>query len=382
VDDITSRVLSGEDIVRHTNGEYFVSKELSKNIALPQWQVAINTAFLKKCSELYSDYYIKLWNADEAANYEDLYYLAKQVSDALLDEFGNPAILGFVDSMKVYMEREISKDEYSYGRDSTDLRYNAGEACRYVKGVCSSMLNRGPRHYDSLKLIKELLQVKSDTANLGIFTLNHDKYIENFFRSADIPFCDGFSKLTAEVANWSPEIYQNPCAVRLYKLHGSIDWIRFRRETEDADWHDEFVGKRLDPLARYPDDANGVPLIDIDFGEHQFLVGTTNKLLEYHAGIYAELMYYFVERLKYSSELIISGYGFGDRGINTKIAQWFTSSRENRLIIIHGNMKKLREKGRGIPFNKWDEWVGAGRLVLIEKWIEEVTAEDILQYIN
>ena len=75
--------------------------------------------------------------------------------------------------------------------------------------------------------------------------------------------------------------------------------------------------------------------------------------------------------------LIISGYGFSDKGINTKIMEWYYTNDENKILLIHKNSNSLKEKARGAVSNKWDLWIKEKRLIIIEKWFQDVIWEEL-----
>jgi len=56
------------------------------------------------------------------------------------------------------------------------------------------------------------------------------------------------------------------------------------------------------------------------------LVGGFNKILNYTGGVFADLFCAFRSALYRTTELVISGYGFGDKGVNRAIIEWLHSS--------------------------------------------------------
>ena len=71
---------------------------------------------------------------------------------------------------------------------------------------------------------------------LPIFTNNYDLAIEKFYEHPQAPFrlIDGFKKERLTIPRWSDEVYENYVPVSsgkgsdiiLFKLHGSVDWVR------------------------------------------------------------------------------------------------------------------------------------------------------------
>jgi len=105
----------------------------------------------------------------------------------------------------------------------------------------------------------------------------------------------------------------------------------------------------------------------------KFLVGTTNKILDYTASIYADIFTYVNLSLQNLDFLIISGYGFGDRGINTLIIEWLYSNVNHRILLIHHDPRGLLKYTRGSIRNKWFDWKNNKRILFITKKIQDVT---------
>jgi hypothetical protein len=75
--------------------------------------------------------------------------------------------------------------------------------------------------------------------------------------------------------------------------------------------------------------------------------------------------------------LIVCGYGFGDKGINTYVADWISAPLDRRIIVIHPEPDKLRDTARGAIRNKWDDLKNLGRLQCIPKKIEELSWREV-----
>ena len=58
-------------------------------------------------------------------------------------------------------------------------------------------------------------------------------------------------------------------------------------------------------------------------------------------------MYLFRERLKRTCYLIISGYSFRDKGINTAILEWLYYDQNHRIVVVHRNPEGLIINARG-----------------------------------
>ena len=111
------------------------------------------------------------------------------------------------------------------------------------------------------------------------------------------------------------------------------------------------------------------------------MIGTFNKISEYSGGIFRDLHYQCRLTLRNSDRLVICGYGFGDKGINSEILKWFFAKRGRRFLIIHPDPENLISNARGAIRKYWEE-PGQVSLkeatTLIPKRLEEVATEEFL----
>jgi hypothetical protein len=217
-------------------------------------------------------------------------------------------------------------------------------------------LNREPSNLNHLNFINQLLK-ENNSIKLNIFTLNHDKIIEKYLEHNKILYSDGFKLSDNDMLVWNPNNYiSNIC---LFKLHGSINWYYNHGDTPYED-----------NICIFTDNLRNAdcPLI---------LIGTFNKLQQYTRGNYFELQYLFQERLQKTNILIISGYSFGDQGINSRIIYWLFKSVKNKIIVIHPEPEKLKKNARPAISNQWNYLIKNNALQVIPKMIQHVTWEDI-----
>ena len=90
-----------------------------------------------------------------------------------------------------------------------------------------------------------------------------------------------------------------------------------------------------------------------------------------------ELQYLFFSELERNNNLIISGYSFGDQGINTRIINWIFKHNDRRMIIIHPDIEYLKIHSRGAIFKMWPELSEAGAIKVINKKIQNVFWQEI-----
>lgn len=111
----------------------------------------------------------------------------------------------------------------------------------------------------------------------------------------------------------------------------------------------------------------------------EFLAGTFNKMLTYTVHrVYLELYFYFWQTLKYLDYLVVCGYGFGDKAINARIAQWMAETDDRRMVVIDPKSESdIMRIARGMITKNWNGWRKEGRLSFINKGIEKVTWNEV-----
>lgn len=178
---------------------------------------------------------------------------------------------------------------------------------------------------------------------INIHTLNHDLFLESFNRSEYIngDMSDGFDdfgsryygKLHIEgrdayrcrLERYTGRYYGAP--IRLYKLHGSLNYVMMHRESgfglvDDCEVKFRY-GMWLMDLERERSKKNGY---DNDFISYHadFLTGTTTKMAYYHRSrFYKKMFRKFMNNLSNAKALIVIGYGGKDEGINEYLLSYF-----------------------------------------------------------
>jgi hypothetical protein len=315
------------------------------------------------------------YKPEPRTNYEDLYYVASQIADSELHEIPNPAVQSLIDKILPDIKQLfISKKN----EKRLDLNNLVWETTNYIEDVVCQLLSSNPNSIDYLHFIKEACEYNL-MASMNIFTLNHDKILEQFLTKNGIQFTDGFGEPIDNVRRWNPNLFESELyKIRLFKLHGSIDWFRLW-PVEGGNWNNEFIGIPINwKFSRqFTKNQPSSILYEKADGRPKILVGTFNKMLNYLTDIFTALFCLFYYHLSNAQRLVICGYGFGDQGINTRIIQWFYSSPDHKITIIHPAPEKLKRAARGAISNKWDEWISQNRLIILPKRIQEITWSDI-----
>jgi hypothetical protein len=149
--------------------------------------------------------------------------------------------------------------------------------------------------------------------SLRVFTLNYDLCVERAYQAEYGEFPErGFDK---DNRFWSHELLEDADPgdknFYLYKLHGSIDWVK-------------------DPVSGKLTFSDSTSKIKIDDG--QIIFGLTYKLQYVDPFLF---LVYQLRRLSLEAKLIlVVGYGFADEHINGILRQALRGNSEKRLIAV------------------------------------------------
>jgi len=361
--DITDQVLSANNIMRHTDGNYYFGQPLYAHVGIPDEYVPRVKNFIEILMPEIGRYYN--YNPERKTNYEDIYYVVSQIHDSELEELDNPVAQPFIDKIRANVESLLQGKE-GETRKNWRLHELADETTHYIADIAWNMLSKKPNRLDYLNLVKDISR-DNNLSHIDIFTLNHDTVLEQCLCQNNIPFNDGFGEPINGVRYWDNKLFEtSACKIHLFKLHGSVDWFRLR--PAGGGWYEESIGIPLNSITySHIDKVDGRPLL---------LIGTFNKMLEYLRGIYTSLFTYFYKSLHDAERLVIIGYRFGDKGINTQIIQWLYSSQKNKITVIDPN-PNLKNAARGAISNKWDNWINDDKLTFLQTKLEEISWKDI-----
>jgi hypothetical protein len=370
VSEITDVVLSGKGIMRHTDGNYYFGDPLYAHAGFPDEYVPRIVIFLNRLKVEVDLYYLYQDNRD--TNYEDLFYIASQIKDSELGEYDNPAIQPLIDKIFPDVKR-LLKGTKSEVRKKWKIHEIASEATNYIRDIVWHSLTNRTADLDYLSFLKDCA-LDHESTKVDIFTLNHDVLLERFFEKHQINITDGFGNPTNEVRYWSLDLFDTGSnKVRLFKLHGSVDWFKFR--DDNSDWSRELIGIPLTSDFWHTKGPNGEAQHPID-GRPMFLAGTFNKILDYTSGIYSDIYYKFCQIMEKKNRLIVCGYGFGDKGINNRIIEWIFAHADRRMLLIHPDPNKLKNSARGAISRNWDQWLNSKKLIILPKCVEQISWQE------
>ena len=357
---LTGHVLSGSGVSRHSNETYRINGSRSIDDVTPLVKCVVRR-FFKEVER-----YHELYCIAREVNYEDVFYLIYQVLADIRGEIENPAVRPFATKMKFDLTRLV--------RARSDISYKKLliESLNYVSDLVSESLFKKADSTVHLKIFKEA--VNSGFVD-SISTLCHDTHFETYICEQGIKLSDGFSRAKNDVRFWKNEFKNEE--IPFLKLHGSVNWFRLRPDGSN-DWHEECIGIPLkldnDRVTR----LNGRYLTTVE-DRPILLIGTFNKIPDYTRGIFRELHYRFRLSIQNTDRLIVCGYSFGDKGINSEIIQWYYAKCGRQLVIVDPNPCKVYQNARSAIRNKWKNWKKFGGLRIICKGLEDVEFNELFE---
>lgn len=206
--------------------------------------------------------------------------------------------------------------------------------------------------YDGYNGFLTYLSELSHEFIVNVHTLNHDLLFESFNKTGFIngSISDGFDeygseyygKLTIKNRTYHCRLerykgrYNTP--IRLYKLHGSLDYVPFYRRNE-CGWMipENYVkikwGIGSGIIMKSRKSRMGYELYTSEY-HADFLTGTSSKIKRYNEPLlFKKLFKKFRNNLRDAEMLIIIGYGCKDEGINEMIKENFDYRHKSSFII-------------------------------------------------
>lgn len=367
VSTITEEVLNGA-WHSHTDSNFYRGFQPPQNV--PERWVTRHQDFLRLLKK-HSDDYLKKRRRG-ITTYEDLFFLAQQVEDEVRGEIDHVLLAPFTERLRTET-RELCKPIGPIEREY-DLARLASESCDLIQCAVWHLLrtNAHPKGFDLLTALATAAKID----RLDICTLNHDLLIERTLQAAKSRYADGFGERDGDIRWFAPDSYDDPSfKVRLYKLHGSINLWRFERER----------GKRASfTYGLVPDNqsilnckaTSGERVSEVD-ARPTFLTGTYNKMLDYRYGVFAYVHNRFFQLLREHDLIVMSGYGWNDRGINGWLSEWFWTSPRNRVILLHRSPEEIRDHSRSYMWHRYNELVENGQLIPVRKWFGEISIDEL-----
>lgn len=312
---------------------------------------------------------------DSDSNYEDLFYLCQQINDNETFKIDNPVIAPFIKELHYKLVGLEIYPSIPPINKRIDIKYLSDRAISLIQNAVWNSLSTQEDPV-GLDLILNIIK-KIPTVNIA--TLNHDLLIETLFKKNNIEYCDGFGEPEGQIKPFEPNLYDSDDRIKLFKLHGSLNWYRFREKKDDIAIVKYGMALANDHWHLRDSDGHFVNVLD---GTPLFLTGSYNKMLDYNFGIFKTVHTKFDYYLAQSKTLIMSGYGWNDRGINGRLFEWIDSAIDNKIILLHKEPENLIKYSRSALWHRYDDLVKDNRLVLIKKWFSNVKYEEIEKYLS
>ncbi len=298
-------------------------------------------------------------------NYEEIFNMISFMKEDLEYNFEHPFLYSIYEQIK---QKKYFKTDIEFNTDNdqgisglSQLSSLIKLTVRYFYLILNSEFNVPFKDLSYLNFFSEYYRINE---SYEIFTLNNDLVLEEYFTHRRINFFNGFFyDDTIKSKIFCPkELYKDYLGIKLVKLHGSINWVRGRNRFNNSD------------CLCYSNDYS-FDYIEVQ-DEKNFLIGTNSKMLEYSGRFYyIDLYNKFYNSLRNNNNLIVSGYGFADRGINITILNWFYSDlKNNKIVIIDPNPSTLTSKGSidNIIRNY------KANVTIIPKSISDVTYDEVM----
>ena len=357
--DLTDLILSGNGVTRGSDSSIYIDDD-----GPPSEKTRLANCMVRRL-HAEAELYYSTHSKKRVVNYEDLFYLAHQASDDLSGEMENPAAGPFVEKLRVVSPLiETTTDT-----DRIDL---LSETCNYIADVVWRSLCHEPECLNQLDVIAHACKSVGCRVT-SISTLCHDTHVETFLKRKGISLADGFdAEPQVGVRYWNGDFSPSGTTPFL-KLHGSVNWFRLRPDVGDE--YDERIGIPLNgDYQRTQTEDNKLQLAVDD--RPLLLIGTFNKISEYSSGIFRELHHRFRSTIMEANRMVVCGYSFGDKGINTEIIDWIYGKRGRRLVIIHPNPDCLICNARRAIRKNWPVWKKNGSISIINKRFQDVGIEE------
>ncbi len=282
-------------------------------------------------------------------NYEDYYYIVDSLDEDQSLNFENPIVTYY--SRILYQKLPDIFCGKNVGENNQRLFNLTTMAKQYIQDHVVESLCKEPTTLDHLEFLSEAHK-DNGISEINIFTLNHDIFLERFWKKKGIDYSDGFVRADNKHKVWNSASFNS--RINFFKMHGSIDWYY----NPSSDLYNAYYYKNIGSSRE-----DGRPII---------LIGSLNKLHQYNRSINFELQCLFANKLESCNYIVISGYSFGDQGINTRIIEWLARSNKRKLIIVHKKecMVDLTEKARPAIQRLLESQNNNNTILTIPKFIE------------
>ena len=186
---------------------------------------------------------------------------------------------------------------------------------------------------NSIGAYEKFIDYLQTFVRVDVFTLNHDLLLEHILSKKEISFSRGFSLDNSDVyyQNNPLPIFNNHFKdkINIHKLHGSTDFFKFQHFVNDGGmfWnptekYNYFVTQsynakhhavRVNPITKKVEQDMNFDIIP------KFITGTKKTSIISNDIMYSQLFKNFENAISSATQLLISGYSYGDEHINSEL---------------------------------------------------------------
>lgn len=267
---------------------------------------------------------------------------------------------------------EAKHKETELTQDVELKHFNLRDYMNQIIFNCLEQHSRKKQHISKYhNFISFIEHCRDSEHSINVHTLNHDLLLEELLDIKGIKYADGFTVqednvncIKYYIGSYGYPSKSNPAyvftddfkssAVKVYKLHGSLDrhYIACesqntykQKETLDSNWK----SVKVNGISNKVVFLKGCDTLTPESVTPDFLSGTNTKQEFYKLTPYKELFEHFEENIKCADILIIIGYSFCDEGINDKIKM--LPQKSIVIAACKGSNMKAKE-----IFPKHDIW--------------------------
>jgi hypothetical protein len=155
---ITENVISGKNLFRHSNGNYYFGKSPMSHTGFTEEYLSRILIFLNRVKIESDLYYFPF--PDRVTNYEDLYYICNQIYDSETFNYDNPIVQTFIDKITPDI-KSLFVQRRSETKSTWDLLELASEAMNYIVDIVWHELNKDVKEMKYLSFLSECYEQES-----------------------------------------------------------------------------------------------------------------------------------------------------------------------------------------------------------------------------
>lgn len=275
-------------------------------------------------------------------NYEEFY-------DWINKEYSPELIKACCDQANQRLIAENQHSVHLFKNPDINEYYRVQECYSYL---IADILKRVYKREANATYYESFIKLLSRENIADVFTLNHDTLFEFLLEKKQLKYSDGFTTKESVIYNDQNEVlpffsdyYQNP--IRLYKLHGSVDYYQFTEMQQNPGGVYNSTGNYWFFKTKNYWDIHRASKINLDNKDivqsvnpdikPQFLSGKSKLTNINEHLIYKKLYSHLRNSLKETDKLIIIGYSYQDIHIN-KLIKEFLATNTCSIININPNV--------------------------------------------